>query len=211
MKANEFLEAYNEVKNRFKVIEHFNGYAVEDTITGEEAWMSDGVDVFDDERGLEIGTEEFRKAWEDDLNNYPSETLEAYFPEQYAKENESLLEWHCPKCDNDEIPDEDRECPNCGFMVPKEMNDRIREVYGKIYDKVFSKIRSKLLEDELQGTNVLKFVNTLSRLGVIKRLRSGRYEETYKIPKEFVVSAFVEGKSGLPRLRRMVLRRQKRV
>ena len=126
-------------------------------------------------------------------------------------ESMDLFEWSCPECGETEIPDEEGNCPSCGYKQAKQIFDDRKKYWETVYDKVFSKIRSKLLEDELQGTNVLKFVNTLSRLGVIKRLRSGRYEETYKIPKEFVVSAFVEGKSGLPRLRRMVLRRQKRV
>lgn len=77
---------------RFECVEHFNCYAVKDRITGDEASMSDGVDVFgpddDGNPGPKIGTEAFRKAWEDELNSTPDETLEAYFPEQHAREND---------------------------------------------------------------------------------------------------------------------------
>jgi hypothetical protein len=75
-----------EKEHRFKVNEYSSGYMVEDTETGDEVWMGDGVDVFDDDSRLEVGTEEFRKSWEDMLNMNPDETLEAYFPEQYDKE-----------------------------------------------------------------------------------------------------------------------------
>ena len=74
---------------RFRVREWFSGYDVLDTVTDESAWMSDGVDVLFDEDGESImcGTEEFRQLWENALNEYPDETLEAYFPEQYDLES----------------------------------------------------------------------------------------------------------------------------
>jgi len=78
---------------RFEVVEHFNGYAVVDTVTGDEAWMGDGVDsvfypgdTFTFGRAMSPGTKKFRKTWEDDLNLNEAETLAAYFPDQYDKE-----------------------------------------------------------------------------------------------------------------------------
>ena len=68
-------------RHRFKVIEYASGYAVQDTRTGEEKWMSDGVDVLFDKRGngRSPGTEAFRRDWERALNESGAETAEAYF------------------------------------------------------------------------------------------------------------------------------------
>ncbi|MGO9014653.1 MAG: hypothetical protein ACLQF0_06700 [Dissulfurispiraceae bacterium] len=74
--------------HRFKVVEYSGGYAVGDTLTGQEHWMSDGVDVLFTLTGKPIspGTENFRRSWEKSLNETADETLEGCFPEQYEKE-----------------------------------------------------------------------------------------------------------------------------
>jgi hypothetical protein len=38
-------------KNRFKLVEYSSGYAVLDMITGDEAWIGDGVDTIFRESG----------------------------------------------------------------------------------------------------------------------------------------------------------------
>jgi len=81
------------MNQRFSVKETFHDYRLEDNITGLDASMGDGVDVFLDEAydefvGTEpernsfpeIGTEDFRVAWEDEVNKDTGEYFEAYFP-----------------------------------------------------------------------------------------------------------------------------------
>jgi hypothetical protein len=79
-------------KGRFKVHEHFNGFELEDTKSEQRHWLSDGVDCVgagpDSEEYLSPGTPGFTEIWSDDLNANQEETLQAYFPEVYAKENE---------------------------------------------------------------------------------------------------------------------------
>lgn len=67
----------------FKVVEHFNGYAVVHVPSGQEHWLGDGVDsIFDDnDESVSPGTKAFVQLWEDDLNASGAETLEAYFPD----------------------------------------------------------------------------------------------------------------------------------
>jgi hypothetical protein len=69
------------MRHRFKVIEYASGYAVRDTKSGKEHWMSDGVDVLFTKGGKprSPGTEAFRRDWERALNGSPDETAEAYF------------------------------------------------------------------------------------------------------------------------------------
>jgi hypothetical protein len=78
-------------QGRFAVIEYSSGYEVMDRVTNQTAWMSDGVDVMTsddpDAPAPEIGTEEFRAAWEAALNDSADETLEAYFRAQYDIES----------------------------------------------------------------------------------------------------------------------------
>jgi hypothetical protein len=71
------------MKNRFQVIEYSSFYAVRDSVTGNEHPMGDGVDTLSTPTGkiMRCGTEYFRKTWEKALNETPSETLEAYFPD----------------------------------------------------------------------------------------------------------------------------------
>jgi len=71
------------VKHRFKVIEYASGYAVRDTTTGKEHWMSDGVDVLFTSTGrpMSPGSEHFRRTWERSLNEWPFDTEAAYFPQ----------------------------------------------------------------------------------------------------------------------------------
>jgi len=92
--------------------------------------------------------------------------------------------------------------------MPEELNDKIRKTWENVYDKIFSKIKGKLMEGDLQGTNTLYFTNKLRELGIINRLNSGRFVEVLKIPKEFIISAFMEGKEGMKRLRKMAWRRK---
>lgn len=75
---------YNERKDReFHVIEYSSGFAVRHRESGEEHWMSDGVDVMfdEDDHALSPGSEGFVRKWEDAMNEPGSETLEAYFPQ----------------------------------------------------------------------------------------------------------------------------------
>ena len=81
----------NESKpGRFKVNEFSSHFEVEDTISGETAQMGDGVDTLfdDDDHPISPGTEGFAEMWADVLNADESETLEAYFPEVFAREEE---------------------------------------------------------------------------------------------------------------------------
>ncbi len=88
--------------SRFKVREVFNGFVVEDTVTGQEASLGDGVDtLFDDEgNALSPGTPGFTEYWENSLNDDWGMVLYAYFPNTYKAENEvgdrSTVE--CGKC-----------------------------------------------------------------------------------------------------------------
>lgn len=70
----------------FKVNEWFDGFEVEHIATGQTHWLGDGVDTLFNDKGdvLSPGTPGFVEAWEDALNLYPLDTLEAYFPELAA-------------------------------------------------------------------------------------------------------------------------------
>ena len=78
---------------RFQVIEYMSFFAVRDTVTGLEQAMGDGVDVLFDADGttLSPGTANFCEQWASALNADHAETLEAYFPDQYARA------WGCGK------------------------------------------------------------------------------------------------------------------
>ena len=80
-------------RHRFKVWEYTSGYAVEDRKTGLTHWLSDGVDAVFTRTGRAIspGSEHFRRAWEKDLNADGDQTLEAYFPETWNRENAEPL------------------------------------------------------------------------------------------------------------------------
>lgn len=69
-------------KFRFKVVEHFNGYELLDTLTNKTAWLGDGVDVITLSNGkvMSPGTAKFIIHWEWHLNLSPASTLAAYFP-----------------------------------------------------------------------------------------------------------------------------------
>lgn len=72
------------MKHRFKVIEYSTGYAVRDTQSGRQEWMSDGVDALSTPTGrpMKPGSEYFRRTWQKALNESASETAEAYgFPQ----------------------------------------------------------------------------------------------------------------------------------
>jgi len=148
---------------------------------------------------------DFLKLYDENLNEKISKNLSSEL-------KRDLLEWTCPKCHASDLPDENQECPECGFKLEKKQicDDRIRKTWENIYDKVFTRIKGKLMEGDLQGTNTLRFVTKLREMGIIRRLRSGRFIEVLKIPKEFVVSAFIEGKDGMKRLRKMAWRRKQK-
>lgn len=66
----------------FKVHEHFNGYELENVVTGERHWLSDGVNCVPlNDRGdyLAPGSPGFIEAWEDQFNSDEDTTLAAYF------------------------------------------------------------------------------------------------------------------------------------
>lgn len=68
----------------FKVHQHFNGYELEHIPSGQRHWLGDGVDSvpLNDEGDYMLpGGEEFRLAWEAELNADIATTLEAYFYE----------------------------------------------------------------------------------------------------------------------------------
>jgi|GEM_PF-3889584 len=88
-------------EDRFVVREWASGYDVNDTVTNADHWLSDGVDVVsfavpngyreDDGDMLSdwvpyAGTFGMQTEWQEAFNLTPEETLEAYWPEQYAKE-----------------------------------------------------------------------------------------------------------------------------
>jgi len=83
-KFNRQFSRRKSIRHRLKVIEHFNGYSVQDTKTGLEHSMGDGVDTLSTPSGktMHPGSEYFRKTWENILNASLSESLEAYFPGQ---------------------------------------------------------------------------------------------------------------------------------
>jgi hypothetical protein len=92
-KNPELLIIGNPPRRRFKVIEHMDGYAVYDTVSGKDHWMSDGVDaVFTRSgRAMSPGTAGFIEAWERDLNSSPSETAEAYgFPSENPRRRTAM-------------------------------------------------------------------------------------------------------------------------
>lgn len=65
-------------RNRFKVIEYGSGYALLDTETGQENWLSDGVDTMFTPTGKSMspGSEYFRRAWEKAINSMSEEEVE---------------------------------------------------------------------------------------------------------------------------------------
>ena len=76
----------------FAVIEHFNGFSLRHLPSGEEHWLSDGVDVIFDAEGnaLSPGDPEMIERWTEIFNVMPSETLEAYFP-QFMDQDENAV------------------------------------------------------------------------------------------------------------------------
>ena len=119
-----------------------------------------------------------------------------------------ILEWACPECGAENLPNESRECPECGYHMPEMLNDKIKKTWENIYKLVFGKIKGKLFEMDLPSANAVRFTNTLCKYGVLRRLRNGRFVEVLRIPEEFIVSCFVEG--DMNRLRRMAYRRRKK-
>lgn len=120
-----------------------------------------------------------------------------------------LVEWSCPDCGGENLPDENRVCPECGYKFQKELYDgKLKKYYETMYQKVFSKIKGKIFETDLVGANSVRFTNTLCKYGVIRRLRNGRFVEMLKIPKEFVISCFVE--NNMKKLREMAWRRKRK-
>lgn len=126
-----------------------------------------------------------------------------------SDEKAELVEWVCPDCGGKELPDEERVCPECGRKLQKELcDDKLRKYYEAMYQKVFSKIKGKIFETDLVGANSVRFTNTLCKYGVIRRLRNGRFVEMLKIPKEFVISCFLE--NNMKKLREMAWRRKRK-
>ena len=104
---------------RFRVHEHFNGFSVEDTETGQSHWLSDGVDcvAITDDEYLSPGAPDFCALWADDFNGNEGETLEAYFPSQAKLEAEGKVK-----------------CCKCGIILDKEDAKHIINPEGKPED-----------------------------------------------------------------------------
>ena len=70
-------------KEMFSVIEYGAGFAIRHNPSGEEIWLSDGVDCIFDEAGdaYPPGTVGFTDLWAESFNADTGETLEAYFPQ----------------------------------------------------------------------------------------------------------------------------------
>jgi len=85
------FDDYLPKPGRFVVHEQMSGFRVEDTETGEDHWLSDGVDCVPDPGGGELdmlppGGELFCLLWAEQFNEDVAQTLEAYWPDQYEKE-----------------------------------------------------------------------------------------------------------------------------
>ena len=125
-----------------------------------------------------------------------------------GEDKRELVEWNCPECGGENLPDENRVCPECNYKFQKELYDgKLKKYYEKMYDKVFSKIKGKIFETDLVGANSVRFTNALCKYGIIRRLRNGRFVEMLKIPKIFVINAFVEG--DMNKLRRLAYNRKR--
>lgn len=76
----------------FSVIEYSSHYAIRLNSTGEERPMGDGVDSVFDSNGdyISPGDPRMIPLWEEDLNEYPEETLNAYFPLQFEVVNHGI-------------------------------------------------------------------------------------------------------------------------
>lgn len=83
MLGHNNLDGLYDALPMFAVIEHFNGFSVRHLPSGEEHWLSDGVDCVFDEEGEPIcpGEPDFTAEWSESMNSPASETLEAYFPQ----------------------------------------------------------------------------------------------------------------------------------
>jgi len=132
------------------------------------------------------------------------------FPKQENKQfqENKLDEWVCPRCQAEDLPDEQKQCPQCGYKVPEKLYDnKLRRSWENIYKKVFSRIKGKVFESDLPTANSVRFVNQLARYGIVKRLRNGRLVELLKIPREELINCFVE--SDMKKLWRMAYTRKK--
>ena len=107
---NDYFDPEPEQQRRLVAIEGCNGYYLKDTETGREACMGDGVDM---EAGLhaEVGTEEFLRIWQSEIDFNEAIYIEAYFPEQ--------ADCQCVDLD---IPGQNHSCPSC--------EETARQVYG---------------------------------------------------------------------------------
>ncbi len=81
-------EAEENPAPAFRMVEYTDGYAIEHIPTGQEAWTSDGVDMFHDEEGraLSPGTDEFDEAFIGWLREDEDAIYEAYFPHLIEEE-----------------------------------------------------------------------------------------------------------------------------
>ncbi len=81
-------------KRKYVVHEHFNGFEIEDTTTGNRHWLGDGVDVMTDafDETISPGTWGFARLWEDDFNAAPGETHAAYFWNASEEDTEETQE-----------------------------------------------------------------------------------------------------------------------
>jgi len=89
------FSSYQGFDHRFEVVEVCNGYQIEDRNHSERHHLSDGVDVCtieNPESGeywtVPAGTPMLLIEWQRQFNEDPDQTLEAYWPEQFAKEND---------------------------------------------------------------------------------------------------------------------------
>jgi hypothetical protein len=99
----ELLQSYRRSFFRFEMVEHFNGFAILDNLSGEKKWAGDGVDMFfdEDDDSITPGSPEFTKRFHQWL-----ETEEDMIIEAYGFDDEK---GHPASGEDDEYEDEDDE------------------------------------------------------------------------------------------------------
>jgi hypothetical protein len=76
----ELLQNYRRSLFRFEMVEHFNGFAILDRLSGEERWVGDGVDMFfdEDDDSIAPGSPKFVELFNQWLESDENMIIEAY-------------------------------------------------------------------------------------------------------------------------------------